>query len=336
LTINKGTLTLSTLILDSGGGAVSNKLGESVYDTASLSGATAGFTPTIANVAYTFNSAAAGSGAQSTTEGPLAAGSYSFSVTFSGDSNYNAITTPVVESLTINKGTPTVTVTDGGVYNGSAFNAVGSATGVGGVAVTGTFIYTYYASNGTTQLTSAPTSVGSYYVTAAFTSTNSNYSNASSAKTAFSITAPVVTNPGTQNNADGDAVSLQIRASTLSSGDSWTYTATGLPASLSINKTTGVISGTVTGSAKPYSATVTATDSHSVSASASFTWNVTALSITTPTAQNNAVGDSVSLSISASGLPSGDSWTYAATGLSINASTGVISGTITAHPARTP
>ena len=54
LTIHKGTLTLNTTILDSTGGPVTNVLGEQVYDTATLSGDTAGFTPTIANVDYVF------------------------------------------------------------------------------------------------------------------------------------------------------------------------------------------------------------------------------------------------------------------------------------------
>ena len=65
----------------------------------------------------------------------------------------------------------------------------------------------------------------------------------------------------------------------------------------------------------------------------SFTWNVSTLSVTNPGTQNGAVGDSVALPIESGGLPSGDSWTYAATGLpsglSINTSSGQIGGTIT-------
>ena len=57
------------------------------------------------------------------------------------------------------------------------------------------------------------------------------------------------------------------------------------------------------------------------------------LSVTNPGTHNGAVGDSVTLQIQSGGLPSGDSWTYAATGLpsglSINTSSGQIGGTIT-------
>ena len=111
LTINKGTLTLNTAIYNAATNVAisgSQALGTSVYDTASFSGATAGFTPTIANVSYEFGASPAGSGAQSSTTGALSAGSYSYSVTFAGDSNYNAITTPVVENLTINKGSTSI------------------------------------------------------------------------------------------------------------------------------------------------------------------------------------------------------------------------------------
>ena len=73
------------------------------------------------------------------------------------------------------------------------------------------------------------------------------------------------------------------------------------------------------------------------SASQSFTWNVNGpVNIVTPADQTNNEGDTVSLSISASDGRSG-TLTYGAAGLpaglSINASTGAISGTISAGAA---
>ncbi len=148
---------------------------------------------------------------------------------------------------------------------------------------------------------------------------------------------PLLVNPGTQNNAVGDtAVSLQVQASGLPAGDTWTYSATGLPSGLSINASTGLITGTITGTANAYSATVTVADGTKASASQPFTWNVSVLSETNPGTQTSGVGDVISLQIQDSGLPAGDSWSYSATGLpsglSINASTGLISGTITGSP----
>ncbi|RPF30617.1 M4 family metallopeptidase [Streptomyces sp. TLI_185] len=81
-----------------------------------------------------------------------------------------------------------------------------------------------------------------------------------------------VTNPGSQSSTVGTAVSLQISASSTNSG-SLTYAASGLPTGLSINSSTGVISGTPT-TAGTYSTTVTATDSTGATGTASFTWTV--------------------------------------------------------------
>ncbi|MFI9604026.1 M4 family metallopeptidase [Streptomyces sp. NPDC052043] len=81
-----------------------------------------------------------------------------------------------------------------------------------------------------------------------------------------------VTNPGDQSSTVGKAVSLQVSASTTNGG-ALTYSATGLPAGLSINNSTGLISGTPT-TATTYSTKVTATDSKGSSGSASFNWTV--------------------------------------------------------------
>ena len=56
-----------------------------------------------------------------------------------------------------------------------------------------------------------------------------------------------VTNPGTHNGAVGESASLQIQASGLPSGDTWIYSATGLPSGLSINTRSGLISGKISG-----------------------------------------------------------------------------------------
>jgi hypothetical protein len=82
-----------------------------------------------------------------------------------------------------------------------------------------------------------------------------------------------VTNPGNQSSAVGTPVSLQINASDSASGQTLTYSATGLPAGLSINSASGLISGTPT-TAGTSNVTVTATDGTGAAGSASFTWTV--------------------------------------------------------------
>jgi endo-1,4-beta-xylanase len=78
-----------------------------------------------------------------------------------------------------------------------------------------------------------------------------------------------VTNPGNQSGTVGTAQSVQIRA-TDSGGAALTYSATGLPAGLSINSSTGLISGTPTASGSS-SVTVTARDSTGASGNTTFT-----------------------------------------------------------------
>jgi hypothetical protein len=150
----------------------------------------------------------------------------------------------------------------------------------------------------------------------------------------FTWTVNVVSlqNPGAQSNLDGDSVSLQLTASDANNS-TLTYSATGLPSGVSINSSTGLISGTISNTddtSSPYNVTVTATDSANKSASQSFTWTVNRLALNAPSNQENQEGTAISLQLSATdhaGTP-----TYSATGLpsglSINSTTGLISGTI--------
>ncbi|HVV22848.1 MAG TPA: ricin-type beta-trefoil lectin domain protein, partial [Pseudonocardiaceae bacterium] len=82
-----------------------------------------------------------------------------------------------------------------------------------------------------------------------------------------------VTGPGNQTSTVGTAASLQIHA-TDSGNQTLTYSASGLPAGLSINSSTGLISGTPT-AAGTSNVTVTASDATGASGSTSFTWTVT-------------------------------------------------------------
>jgi hypothetical protein len=82
-----------------------------------------------------------------------------------------------------------------------------------------------------------------------------------------------VTNPGNQTGTVGTAVSLQVHASDSASGQTLTYSATGLPAGLSINSSTGLISGTPT-TAATSNVTVKATDTTGASGSAAFSWTI--------------------------------------------------------------
>ena len=135
----------------------------------------------------------------------------------------------------------------------------------------------------------------------------------------------------------GTAVSLQMSATDSASGQSFTWSASGLPAGVSVNSGSGLISGTPSAAASG-TATVTATDTTGASGSTSFGWTVSStgggntVTVTNPGSQSGTVGTAVSLQISGSDSASGQTLTYTATGLPAGlsiSSSGLISGTPT-------
>ena len=103
--------------------------------------------------------------------------------------------------------------------------------------------------------------------------------------------------PGDRCNNDGDTVSLSVTTSYHGSG-TLSYSATGLPPGLSINSSTGQMTGSIAATAdmnSPYSVLVTASDGMA-SSSQSFTWAVSAINLVSPSDRTNNDGDAVNLS----------------------------------------
>lgn len=149
----------------------------------------------------------------------------------------------------------------------------------------------------------------------------------------------LVENLPDRTDAEGAAVSLVAEASDPDGGGI-TYTATGLPAGITIGSSSGVISGTLRydGSlASPYNVVVTATDPNGDTVTDGFTWTVTNTNRAPTMDQGPPVSvpemEQMSLVLSASDPDEayGDSLTYsvsgAPAGLSVNPSTGRITWT---------
>jgi hypothetical protein len=157
---------------------------------------------------------------------------------------------------------------------------------------------------------------------------------------------PAIADPGNQTNSEGEAVSLAIVASDPN-GNALTYTAIGLPAGLTINPATGIISGivdfTAGGSydddgnpipARAYSVTVTASDGLG-SVSRSFGWtviNVNGAPVAPPVSATTGEDSTVQITLAASD-PDGDALSYTLTANPAHGTVTLSGGVATYTPA---
>jgi len=283
-----------------------------------------------------------GSGQGAAADLALGTGAFAVQSTWANDFNGGAggceLSHPVVTGVTSN----TITVSNPGPQDtnqGAPVNLVLSATDSGGLGVSwsasGLPAGLGISSTGATSaaITGTPTSGGTASVTVTATDTSGG---SGSASFSWTINAVTVANPGNQSTKSNTAVSLTVHATDTSPGPSLHWTATGLPPGLSINASSGVISGTTQAAAPAAAVTVTANDTTTgVSGSAAFSWTVVSgpntISVTNPGNQSTKRNTSVALQLSATDS-GGLTVTWRASGLprglSISSS-GRISGTPT-------
>jgi beta-glucosidase len=115
-----------------------------------------------------------------------------------------------------------------------------------------------------------------------------------------------VTNPQGMSSPVGVSASLPMAATDSAGGQTMSWTASGLPAGLSINSGTGVISGTAS-TAGTSTVTVTATDGTGATGTTSFVWTASTPSATAPPGSGAIVaGVSASLCVDVRAASSAD------------------------------
>ncbi|MGW8764133.1 M4 family metallopeptidase [Streptomyces sp. NPDC055815] len=147
------------------------------------------------------------------------------------------------------------------------------------------------------------------------------YKNAANAWAAVNVGPRItqgvtLTHPGNQVSATGTAVSLQVQAGSSNAG-AMTYTATGLPAGLSLNASTGKITGAPT-TAGTTTVTLTVTDSTGAYDVVSFSWLTYSGACTTTQLLGNAGFESGNTAWTTTGsgpvITNDNSWLPARTG----------------------
>jgi len=172
-------------------------------------------------------------------------------------------------------------------------------------------------------ISGTPTTAGTYTVT--ISATNSGGTGSATLTLTIKPAAPVITSPLTATGQVGVAFSYTITAT----NNPTSYNATGLPAGLSVNTSSGLISGTPT-TAGTYSVTISATNAGGTgSATLTLTINPAKPVITSALIKTGLVGVAFSYTITATNNPTSYNATGLPPGLLVNTSTGVISGTPT-------
>ncbi|MBI1955620.1 MAG: putative Ig domain-containing protein, partial [Acidobacteria bacterium] len=169
-----------------------------------------------------------------------------------------------------------------------------------------------------------PTVTGTFSVV--LSATNSGGTGTATLDLTINQTPPVITSLLTASGTVGVAFSYTITGTNSPTS----YSATGLPAGLSIDTTTGVISGTPT-AAGTFSIALSATNSGGTgTATLSLTISQPVPVITSSLSASGTQGTAFSYTITATNSPTSFSASGLPAGLSVNTTTGLISGTPTA------
>lgn len=181
----------------------------------------------------------------------------------------------------------------------------------------------------THEIGGTPTTAGTFSVTL-----SANNSGGTGASVTLTLTinpvgpVPVIRTSVATDTAETATPGVAFSHTIVASNTPLSYSASGLPVGLSINTSTGVISGTPTVSGITTIA-LSATNNNGTSATVNLTLTVGALSTVTSTTLTGTVGQAATLTLAGTNAPLSFNLGALPSGLSFNSSTGIISGTPT-------
>ena len=318
--VQVGTAILTTAVTNSGGSITGYSISPSLPSALSLNTSTGAIsgTPAAVQSVNSYTLTATGAGGTSTA---------TFTLTVTAAPPSISITTGATQSVQTNAAIVSTVVTNSGGPITSYGIAPALPTGLTLNTSSGVISGTPTGAQSTNSYTLTATGPAGGTSTATFTLTVVAPPNIS------------ITTGATQSVQVNTAITSTINAN--SGGAITSYSVTTLPAGLSLDATTGVISGTPTSTQALQTYTLTATGPLGGTSTATFTLTVTAappnISITTGATQSVQVNTAITNTVitNTGGPVTSYSVTTLPTGLSFDTTTGVISGTPTGTQTQT-
>ena len=267
-------------------------------------------------------------------------GTFTVAAGYSGDPKFPNTSVSTVQVVTKGttslKITPSSTVSSGTqvTYNAAVTATSGTGTPTGtvsftenGLPVVGCQGVGLSAGSVTCPITFQ---TGGTYTVAATYSGDANFAGSSTSVSQYvSGSPPSITTSSLANAVQGQYYSVELAGTGGSTPYSWSLTSGNLPTGLSLNTSTGLISGTPSGTSKTETFTVKLTDAKGATATKSFTITVTSKPVfTCGNSANGYGGHPFSFQVTVNGNPNpsfGESGKLPQ-GLSFNPNTGYLSG----------
>ncbi len=339
ITVSAPTLKVTTTSLPGG------SIGTAYSQTLQASGGAGAYTWAVTTgslpVGLTLNAA---TGVISGTPSGNFVGAVNFTVTVTDAETPTPQKASQALSITISVAPLSVTTTSGSLPTGVVNTLYPSTTlqATGGITPY-TWSYTGTLPPGLTLsaagvIAGTPTSAGTFNFTVTVTDAETPTPQKANASLSITVNAQLaVTTTSLAAGVIGTSYSQTLAATGGITPYSWAITTGSLPAGLTLNAATGVISGTPSGNVTGTDTfTVTVTDNESptkktASATLSITITAPTLSVTTTSLPGGSIGTPYSQTLAATGGITPYTWAVTAgalpAGLTLNAATGVISGT---------